>query len=62
MEAYTDFAQVYDELMDETPYEKWSHNITDVLEEYDIRDGLVLELGCGTGSMTELLAAKGFFD
>ena len=60
MEAYTDFAQVYDELMDETPYEKWSHNITDVLEEYDIRDGLVLELGCGTGSMTELLAAKGY--
>ena len=59
-EAYTDFAQVYDELMDETPYEKWSHNITDVLEEYDIRDGLVLELGCGTGSMTELLAAKGY--
>ena len=23
MEAYTDFAQVYDEFMDETPYEEW---------------------------------------
>ena len=60
MEAYTDFAQVYDELMDETPYEKWSQNITNVLAEYDICDGLVLELGCGTGSITELLAAKGY--
>lgn len=60
MEAYTDFAQVYDELMDETPYEKWSQNITNVLAEYNIRDGLVLELGCGTGSITELLASKGY--
>lgn len=60
MEAYTDFAQVYDELMDETPYEKWSQNITNVLAEYNICDGLVLELGCGTGSITELLASKGY--
>jgi ubiquinone/menaquinone biosynthesis C-methylase UbiE len=60
MEAYTDFASVYDKFMDETPYEKWCENIVSKLGEYGIRDGLVLELGCGTGSMTQLLAAKGF--
>ena len=30
------------------------------MKEYQISDGLVLELGCGTGSMTELLSAKGY--
>ena len=59
MEAYTDFASVYDRFMDETPYEQWCENIVRELGSHDIRDGLVLELGCGTGSMTELLAAKG---
>lgn len=60
MEAYTDFAGVYDLLMDGTPYGQWCQNIVQELEKYDIRDGLVLELGCGTGSLTELLAARGF--
>lgn len=60
MEAYTDFAGVYDRFMDETPYEKWCGNIVHELEKHDIRDGIILELGCGTGSLTELLAAKGY--
>ena len=60
MEAYTGFAGVYDLLMDETPYGQWCGNVTQELEKYGIRDGLVLELGCGTGSLTELLAAKGY--
>jgi ubiquinone/menaquinone biosynthesis C-methylase UbiE len=60
MEAYTDFASVYDKFMDETPYEKWYENIVSKLGEYNINDGLILELGCGTGSMTELLASKGY--
>ena len=60
MEVYTDFACVYDQLMDETPYAQWCENIAQALGEYGIRDGLVLELGCGTGSLTELLAARGY--
>ena len=56
MEAYTSFAEVYDTFMDNVPYEEWADYLEDRLKEYGIRDGLVLELGCGTGSMTELLA------
>ena len=60
MEAYTSFAQVYDTFMDNVPYEEWTEYIADILKEYGIDGGIVLELGCGTGSMTELLADRGY--
>ena len=60
MEAYTDFAYVYDTLMDNTPYEEWCARITDILRRYGIKKDLVLDLGCGTGTLTELLAKEGY--
>lgn len=60
MEAYTGFAEVYDTFMDNVPYEKWAEYVVGLLKKYGIEDGLVLDLGCGTGSLTELLAAKGY--
>lgn len=60
MDAYTDFARVYDTFMDETPYEEWSAFLVGILKEFGIERELVLELGCGTGSLTELLADAGF--
>ena len=60
MDAYTNFAEVYDGFMDNVPYRQWADYIQDLLREQGIRDGLVLELGCGTGSLTELLAGKGY--
>ena len=60
MEAYTDFAEVYDTFMDNVPYEKWADYIADRLARAGIRDGLVLELGCGTGTLTQLLARRGY--
>ena len=59
-EAYTSFAKVYDTFMDNIPYEEWGKYLTGLLEEYGVKEGLVLELGCGTGSMTEILAGKGY--
>ena len=43
-----------------TPYRQWCENVVHELEKYGICDGLLLDLGCGTGTMTELLAARGF--
>lgn len=60
MDVYTEFAGVYDIFMDETPYEKWRDTVLSVLEGYGIREDLVLDLGCGTGTMTELLADAGY--
>ena len=60
MEAYTGFAAVYDTFMDNVPYEEWCGYIKSLLTEQGVKEGLVLDLGCGTGSLTELLAAAGY--
>ena len=60
MSSYESFARVYDLFMDNIPYEEWCGYLTGLLEDQGIRDGLVLELGCGTGKMTRLLAGKGY--
>jgi len=60
MNAYTSFAAVYDRFMDNIPYEEWSRYVIELLQKNGVKDGLVLELGCGTGSMTELLAKAGY--
>ena len=60
MDAYTSFARVYDTFMDNIPYEEWAVYLTGLLNEYGVNDGLILDLGCGTGNMTELLAKEGY--
>ena len=60
MSSYESFARVYDLFMDNIPYEQWCGYLTELLKEYGITEGLVLELGCGTGNMTRLLANKGY--
>lgn len=60
MEAYSSFAAVYDTFMDNIPYEEWAEYLISLLKEYQVEDGLVLDMGCGTGSMTELLAEAGY--
>jgi len=70
---YRDFAYVYDELMDATPYEEWCEFLVKLIEKYgvskpernvaDVLDSernLVVDLGCGTGTLTELLYQKGY--
>ena len=58
--SYSAFAYVYDELMDNVPYDDWAQYLIGLLKENGVVDGLVCELGCGTGQMTRRLAAAGY--
>lgn len=60
MQAYTGFANVYDTFMDNVPYDEWTNYLAGLLKEYGVENQLVLELGCGTGSMTRRLADAGY--
>lgn len=60
MEAYTSFAYVYDTFMDNVPYGEWASHIREKLGEHGVTEGIVLDLGCGTGTMTERLAEYGY--
>ena len=60
MDNYNDFAYLYDTFMDEVPYSEWCGNIIDILHEYGINDGLVLDLCCGTGVITRMLRDSGY--
>ncbi len=61
MNAYTGFAKVYETFMDNIPYEEWTEYLTGLLSEYGVAPGsLLAELGCGTGTMTRLLAKEGY--
>lgn len=73
MGMYQDFAAVYDTFMDNTPYELWGERLDGLIRKYgvsrperdaeDILDSernLVVDLGCGTGTLTELMYQKGY--
>lgn len=60
MDSYTSFAQVYDLFMDNVPYEEWCEYIRDILHQYGIENGLLLDLGCGTGKMCRIMSQYGY--
>ena len=60
MESYTSFAKVYDTFMDNVPYDLWCGYLHELLKQYGVEKGIILDLGCGTGSVTEQLAVRGY--
>ncbi|WP_305767271.1 class I SAM-dependent DNA methyltransferase [Candidatus Epulonipiscium viviparus] len=59
MEAYQNFAAVYDEFMEDVQYDRWYKFIVDVMAENNVTAEIVCDLGCGTGTMCEKFAADG---
>ncbi|XJZ26293.1 class I SAM-dependent DNA methyltransferase [Bacillota bacterium Lsc_1132] len=58
--SYERFAFVYDELMQEAPYEQWVKFIEQKLAQYGINGKRMLDLACGTGELSVRFASRGF--
>ncbi|HXW79325.1 MAG TPA: class I SAM-dependent methyltransferase [Acidimicrobiales bacterium] len=59
---YEVMAEVYDRWMqyDGAPYEQWCGFIDAACRRHDAQVKTILEIGCGTGSMTAILAHHGY--
>lgn len=61
MDSYSDFAYIYDHLMHkDIDYEKWADYIEDLFIINNTNPDLVCDLCCGTGSITTILASRGY--
>src|SRR5689334_8476118 len=55
--SYGRFAYLYDTLMSDVPYDSWITYLDKYLPQKNIR---VLDLACGTGTITEKLLVQGY--
>jgi ubiquinone/menaquinone biosynthesis C-methylase UbiE len=57
MEAYKEFAQIYDSLVNsDIDYKKWGNKILELCGQYNIQRDSYLDLACGTGNITAVVA------
>jgi SAM-dependent methyltransferase len=57
---YTRFAEIYDRLTHDIPYIKWADYLESAFLKFGQKPRLVLELGCGTGSLAIELSRRGY--
>lgn len=57
---YTDFASVYDRLMNDVDYNQWADYYEKLFKHFDVSPSLVADLGCGSGSLTVLMNERGY--
>ncbi len=60
MASFGPVAPYYDELMSEVPYDMWSGYYQLLLAQLSTNPKTMLDVCCGTGNVTELLAQEGF--
>ncbi len=59
--AYTiSFASIYDDIMGAVPYGFWYDYLNEILRYYQIKPRKILDLACGTGSMSMLFLRDGY--
>lgn len=58
--AYNEFAYFYDELNGEADYDALYTYVKGQLEEHGVTQGIVADLGCGTGDLTLMLTQAGY--
>lgn len=58
--SYGIFSSVYDILTENVEYERIAHKICSLLHKNGVNGGLLLDLGCGTGTLSFLLEKKGY--
>ena len=57
---YTGLAKFYDLLQADANYKKWANYIEKLLKKYGKSNDIVLELACGTGSLSKELVERGY--
>lgn len=58
--SYDDFSRFYDRLTDNVEYKKRADYFCRLLSLCGIKEGILLDLGCGTGSISLEMAERGF--
>ncbi len=58
MNSYTEFASLYDELMNDFDYEEWADYVERIFEKYQKKPKDILEMACGTGNLSFELAKR----
>ena len=60
MSIYEEFAKVYDTFMEEVNYDGWFAHLKATWKQLGIIPENIIDLGCGTGTLTLLLAKEGY--
>lgn len=60
MTAYSGFAKIYDAYMQADDYSRWLKGVNALIDKYGLPTKHVLELACGSGAMSILLAKYGY--
>ena len=58
--TYNRFAYLYDQLMNDVPYERWVQFLKNVFQKYEMLQPSILDIGCGTGTLPISLAKMNY--